>query len=124
MLALYVAYGFVYLLPAIEDEDYFPGFALLIPALVYLSAELAGRRYFRVSQAWTQPLLGLGLLNAVLVVPVALDGGLNGSSGSAAIIFLMYGLFSALYAELDARSELSCVATSSITLRWLLPFFL
>ena len=79
LIALYVAYGFVYRLPAIQDLDIFPGYFLLLPMLVFLSGELVGKLHFRFSQVWTLPLFGLGLFNAALVVPVALYGGLDSS---------------------------------------------
>jgi tetratricopeptide (TPR) repeat protein len=112
LIALYATYGFVYRLPAIEDLEIFPGYALLIPTLVFLSAELAGKFYFRVSQAWTLPLFGLGLFNATLVIPVAFNGGLNHSFGSAAMIFLIGGLFAVSYAALDRRSERNHAVTA------------
>jgi hypothetical protein len=134
LIALYVAYGFGYLIPAIERLDIFPGFVLLLPGLVFFSAELVGKRYFQASQSWTQPLFWLGFFNAGLVVPVTLEGGLDAHPGSAALIFLIYGLFAALYAVLDARVELGYLATFSIVLalifallyydqdRWVIPF--
>ncbi len=135
LIALYVAYGFVYLLPALEREDYFAGYALLVPAIVCLLAELAGRRYYQVSPPWTNPLFGLGLLNAALGIPITINGGLNDYPGSAAIIFLVYGLFIILYGVLDRRSELGYAVTISPTValgfalrfydqqdQWVLPF--
>jgi hypothetical protein len=134
LIALYAAYGFLYRLPAIEDLNIFSGYFLLLPALIFLLAELAGRLYYQLDQEWTLPLFGLGLLNAALVVPVTLDGGLRDAPGSAMSIFLIYGLFAALYAVLTDRSELGYLATSSITIslgfailfldldRWMIPF--
>jgi len=134
LIALNASFGFVYFVLQSEGHSIFAGFVLLVPALVLLSAELAGRLHYHFSRDWTQPLLVLGVLNAVWLVPLTLGGGLTTYPGSSAIIFLIYGLFAALYGALDARPQLGVVMTSSITLalgfallfydqeRWVLPF--
>jgi hypothetical protein len=79
--------------------------------------------------------LGLGLLNAVLGIPITVNGGLHDYSGSAAIIFLVYGVFIILYGVLERRSELGYAVTISPTValgfalrfydqqdHWVLPF--
>ncbi len=102
LIAVNAAY--FYVLPNASDIS-FGGYMLLAPALVFLSAELVGKRYFQAGPSWTLPLLGLGLFNVALDVLVTLVGGLDSYTGSAAIIFLIYGLFGALYAVLDMRFE-------------------
>ena len=62
--------------PNVSHLD-FHGYMLLVPALVFLSAELSGKRYFRAGPFWTVPLLGLGLLNVGLDVMVTIPGGLD-----------------------------------------------
>jgi hypothetical protein len=105
LIALYIAYGFVYLMPALRHENSFLAYALLVPALAFLSAELAGKLYFRFSRDWTLPLLALGLFNATLAFMVALGSGLDNHPGRAVIVFLVGGLYAVLYAALDARAE-------------------
>ena len=66
--------------------------------------ELAGRRYFRATDLWTDTPLLLGLFNLVWDVGILLSW-YNDHPHSAAVIFVIYGLFGALYAALDDRSE-------------------
>lgn len=114
LICLYLAYLLLFSLPVLALRQVFPGFILLLPTLVLLAIDLAAR-VRSLDPEWSSPAFFLGVLSGLFGWVIAIVSGVD-QPWNAALVFLVYTLFLALFAWLGHQPKAIYIAACGLAL--------
>ncbi|MBN1429370.1 MAG: HEAT repeat domain-containing protein [Anaerolineae bacterium] len=135
LVMLYAGYLAGSSIDAVVSRGIFSGYIHLIPAVVFLSIDLAARRLLNAGTGWTTPPRALGAIAGLVTSGFAISS-LVDAPERGAIVFTIFAVYFTVYAVLDSRQWVTYLATGAGALayffflmsvdrpdpRWAMPF--